>query len=278
MQGLLCKRKPSAEFTKGGQRPTPIPTDKGLGYQRLDLSSQVQRFHNIAGTALGWFADAIRRFGPTWAGVCCACGQTGDETLLITQRSKQRYRALVMFYCLNCIPVYAVGHAQKVKCFGHALGVMERFKDSKRFLMCLQTLCGSPYIDQPVPDTIEAASMEFRIGQHLGAIKRLPEPVSRLRVIAPCPQAAEVQQALPFPGAVLCLLCNREGMFVIAVCLLKRADRLIGLSPGPYHCCGWSAAQALERRQCSRKVLNSRAGRVQDQRPFSGALSILRSL
>src|SRR2546421_12734028 len=118
--------------------------------------------------------------------------------------------------------------------------------------MCMQTICGSPCIDQPVPDTIEAASMEFRIGQHLGEIKRLPEPVSRLRVIAPSPQEAEVQQALPFHGAVLCLLCNQEGMFVIGSSLLKRTDCLIGLPSGPNNCCRWSAAQALERRQCSR--------------------------
>src|SRR2546421_8196666 len=91
-QGLLRKCKPSAEFTKGGQRPTPIPSDIGLVYQRLDLSSQVQRFQEIAGTALGWVADAIRRFGPAWTGVGYACGQTGDETLLISQRSKQCYR------------------------------------------------------------------------------------------------------------------------------------------------------------------------------------------
>src|SRR5258708_20920467 len=123
-QGLLYKCKPSGEFTKGGQRPTPIPSDIGLGYQRLDLSSQVQRFHDVAGTVLRLFADAIRCFYPAWAGVCCACGQTGDETLVITQRSKQCYCALVLFYCIHHISINAVGHSQEVDCFCHALGIM----------------------------------------------------------------------------------------------------------------------------------------------------------
>ena len=69
---------------------------------------------------------------------------------------------------------------------------MERLKHGKRFLMRLQTLFSAPDIDQPVPDTIEATSMEPGIGQHLRVIKRTAEPVSRLSIVAPCPEKSEV--------------------------------------------------------------------------------------
>src|SRR5260370_41972985 len=149
------------------------------------------------------------------------------------------------------------GHSQEVDCFCHGLGIMERLKHGKCFLVCLQTVCNSPNIDQPVPDTIEAASMEFRIGQRLRAIKRTAEPVSHLSIVAPCPQASDVKQALPFHNAVLDLLGNLQGPFVIASRLLKLADRFVSLSSCPQQCCGWRAGHMLARAQCARKALNS---------------------
>ena len=90
---------------------------------------------------------------------------------MITQSSKQCYRALEMLYGIHPLPINAIGHAQQIECFCHALGVMQRFKQGKCFLMRMQTLCSAPGIDQPVPDAVEATSMEFGIGQRLREIK-----------------------------------------------------------------------------------------------------------
>ena len=91
--------------------------------------------------------------------------------MLITQVSEKGDRTIVLLQGLQGIPIDAIGHAQQIECFGHALGVMEPFKESKRFLMCLQTLFGATGIDQPVADAVEATSMKFRIGEHLREIK-----------------------------------------------------------------------------------------------------------
>ena len=123
-QGFLCMCKPSAKFTKGGENPTRDPFDVGLAHQRVGLSSQAQRFHDIAGTLLKVCAGAIRCFGQKWASVRCTGDKTGGEPLMITQSSKQCYRALEMLYGIHPIPIYAIGHSQQVECFCHALGIM----------------------------------------------------------------------------------------------------------------------------------------------------------
>src|SRR5260370_26606125 len=119
------------------------------------------------------------------------------------------------------------GHSQEVDCFCHGLGIMERLKHGKCFLVCLQTVCNSPNIDQPVPDTIEAASMEFRIGQRLRAIKRTAEPVSHLSISGPCPQGFDVTQTLPFHHSLLCVQAHLQGPFVIASRLVNLPHRLL---------------------------------------------------
>ena len=106
---------------------------------------------------------------------------------------------------------------------------MELLENGQRLPVVAQRLVWLFHVQVPVADAVEAARVESRIIERLRQDERLAKPGFCLRVVAPCPQKTQVNCALPFCRAIMHLASRIQCLGVIMLCLIKLAQRFIGL-------------------------------------------------
>src|SRR5712692_9398808 len=150
--------------------------------------------------------------------------------MMIAQLAKHVNRSSKILHRVDRVSKEAIGHAEQVKRFSHAQGILLRFKQMERLLMRFKSLLNSTCIHQPVAQPIEAACSQRGISKPLGQVASTAEPSSCLFVITSRPEEAECHHALPFHQAVMsgtsCLQC----VCIIAQRAFKLAKCFMGLS------------------------------------------------
>src|SRR5690348_6865684 len=99
---------------------------------------------------------------------------------------------MIVSRTLDQIATKAACHAQQVERLGDSTRIMELLENGQCLPVVAQRLVRLFHVQVPVADPIEAARVERRIIERLRQDERLAKPWFCLRVVASCPQKAQV--------------------------------------------------------------------------------------